>query len=335
LHLPQRPIGSRLVSAVSLGCMNLSHGYGGYPAREDAARLVLRALDLGVTMLDTAALYGDGDNERLLGDHVMHRRQDFLLASKCVLGMFGGKRGLDGSPQAITQTLHEALRRLRTDHIDLYYLHRLDPLVPIEDSVGALVRAREAGHIGAIGLSEMSAHTLRRANAVHPIAAMQSEYSPVVRNPEVAVLDACREIGAAFVAFSPVARGLLAGAIRTDAYAQGDIRLSMPRFMQPQLGQNLSLVRRFERIAARADITPAQLSLAWLLDRAKHVIAIPGTRNEAHLRENLAAAARSVPTSVLRAVSDAFPANALRGPRYSRAAQAQIDTETLPDEELA
>jgi len=163
--LPSRPIGARAVSAVSLGCMNLSHAYGTPPSEEDGARLLNRALDLGITMLDTAALYGGGDNERLLGKAVMHRRRHFMLASKCVLDVYDGKRGIDGSPAAIAKTLDGALTRLGTDHIDLYYMHRLDKKVPVEESVGALARAVEAGKIGAIGLSEMSAATIRRAIA--------------------------------------------------------------------------------------------------------------------------------------------------------------------------
>ena len=183
--LPERRIGPFTVSAIGLGCMNLSHAYGVPPTAEEGGRLLNRALDLGVTLLDTAALYGGGANERLLGEAVMHRRGEFVLASKCGLDLHDGKRGLDGSPAAIAATLDRALARLGTDHIDLYYLHRLDRKVPIEESVGALARAQEQGKIGAIGLSEMSAATIERAHAVHPVAAVQSEYSPVVRNPEV------------------------------------------------------------------------------------------------------------------------------------------------------
>jgi len=327
-----RAIGGRAVKPVGLGCMNLSHAYGGYPDRQEAARLLLDALDLGVTMLDTAALYGDGENERLLGEAVMHRRRDFLLASKCALGIFDGKRGINGSPEAITQTLHAALERLRTDHIDLYYLHRLDPHVPIEESVGALVRAKEAGHIGAIGLSEMSATTLRRAHAVHPIAAMQSEYSPTARNAEVAVLDACRELGVGFVAFSPLARGLLAGSIRSDDYGPGDIRKAMPRFVEPQLSRNLKLVAKFEDIAASERVTPAQLCLAWVLAQDTNIIAIPGTKNPDHLRENVGTLGQPVSQQAIDQVTQLFPPNALVGARYSAAVQAQIDTELLPGE---
>ncbi|WP_288408723.1 aldo/keto reductase [uncultured Sphingomonas sp.] len=332
--LPTRTIGPFTVSAIGLGCMNLSHAYGEPVSEAEGIALLHRALDLGVTLLDTAALYGGGANERLVAQ-VLHRRSDFTLASKCVLDQREGKRILDGSPAAIATSLDAALSRLGTDHIDLYYLHRLDPNVPIEESVGALVRAKEAGKIGALGLSEMSAATIRRAHAVHPIAAVQSEYSPAVRNPEVAVLDTCQALGIGFVAFSPVARGLLAGGIRADDYVPGDIRRTMPRFVEPLLSHNLAIVDAFDRIAAEGGITPAQLALGWLLARAPHIVPIPGTRSIAHLEENVAAATLTLPDAALAAVDALLPPNALSGPRYAAAAQAQIDTELLPDEPLA
>lgn len=332
--LPTRTIGPFTVSAIGLGCMNLSHAYGEPVSEAEGIALLHRALDLGVTLLDTAALYGGGANERLVAQ-VLHRRSDFTLASKCVLDQRDGKRILDGSPAAIATSLDAALTRLGTDHIDLYYLHRLDPNVPIEESVGALVRAKEAGKISALGLSEMSAATIRRAHAVHPIAAVQSEYSPAVRNPEVAVLDTCQALGIGFVAFSPVARGLLAGGIRADDYVPGDIRRTMPRFVEPLLSRNLTIVDTFDRIAAEGGITPAQLALGWLLARAPHIVPIPGTRSIAHLEENVAAATLSLPDTTLAAVDALLPPNALSGPRYAAAAQAQIDTELLPDEPLA
>ncbi|QJU58052.1 aldo/keto reductase [Sphingomonas sp. AP4-R1] len=335
MTLPSRNIGPFEVSAVSLGCMNLSHAYGGYPTEEEAVRLLNRALDLGVTMLDTAALYGDGENEKLVGRAVMHRRSEFTLASKCVLGMFDGKRGLDGRPEAIAATLEGALQRLGTDHIDLYYLHRLDANVPIEESVGALVRAKDAGKIGAIGISEMSAATLRRAHAVHPIAAIQNEYSPAVRNVEMGVLAACRELGTAMVAFSPVVRGLLAGAVRSADYGPGDIRRAMPRFVEPQLSENLKLVDAFDRIAAEAGLTPAQLAIGWVIAQDPTVIALPGTKNIAHLEEDVATLTKPIPQDAIEVVTALFPYNAMKGPRYAALMQSQVDTETLPDEELA
>lgn len=333
--LPLRQIGSLRVSAVGLGCMNLSHAYGPPPSEADGIALLQRALDLGVTFLDTAALYGGGNNERLLAKAVMHRRGAFTLASKCVLDLVDGKRTLDGSPAAIARTLDGALRRLGTDHIDLYYMHRLDRRVPIEESIGALADAVKAGKIGAIGLSEMGAATIERAHAVHPIAAVQSEYSPVVRNPEVAVLETCRRLGIGFVAFSPVARGLLAGAVRDDGYAEGDIRRAMPRFTGETLRHNLTLVDRFDALARDAGMTSAQLSLGWTLARGDHVVPIPGTTSIAHLEENVAAATLAFPPDLIAAVDALFTPGAIRGARYAAPMQAQIDTELLPAEELA
>ncbi|MGH6617610.1 aldo/keto reductase [Sphingomonas sp.] len=332
MTLPTRQVGPFTVSAIGLGCMNLNHAYGTPPSAEDGARLLNRALDLGCSFLDTAALYGMGASERLIGGSVMHRRAEFTLASKCVLDMVEGKRTLDGSPAAIAHTLDGALQRLGTDHIDLYYLHRLDHNVPAEDSVGALVRAKEAGKIGALGLSEMSAATIRRAHAVHPITAVQSEYSPWVRNPEVAVLDTCRELGIALVAFSPVARGFLAGAVTTGDYATNDIRAAMPRFVEPNLSHNLKLAERFNAIAARIGCTPAQLSLGWVLSRGDHVVPIPGTGNIQHLEENLATMDVHIDARALAEVDAIFAPGAIAGGRYSAAMQAQIDTELLPEE---
>ena len=333
--LPLRRIGPFAVSPIGLGCMNLSHAYGPPTSPEDGARLLNRALDLGVTMLDTAALYGGGENERLLGRSVMHRRGEFTLASKCVLDMIDGKRGLDGSPAAITRTLDGALRRLGTDHIDLYYLHRLDRRVPIEESVGAMVEAKQAGKIGAIGLSEMSADTLRRAHVCHPIAAMQSEYSPMVRNPEISVIETCRELGVGFVAFSPVGRGMLAGAVIDDRYATGDIRAVMPRFTGANLAHNLGAVAAFDALARDAGLRPAQLSLAWVLSRSGEIVAIPGTTSITHLEENVTAMHLDLAPDILRRVDAMFGDGAVRGARYTAPMQTQIDTEIFAGEELA
>lgn len=331
-RLPVRRIGSLEVSAIGYGCMNLSHAYDVFPSEDDAIRTLNHALDAGVTLFDTAALYGSGANEVLVGKALGHRRSEYVLASKCVLGMFNGQRGLDGSPAAIALTLDEALVRLRTDHIDLYYLHRIDPNVPIEESVGALVRAKEAGKIGAIGLSEMSAATIRRAHAVHEIAAVQTEYAPWVRNPEVAVLDTCRALGIGFVAFSPLGRGLLAGGITSDAYAPGDIRAAMPRFMEPNLSHNLALYQRFKAVAETAGITPAQLALGWVMAQGDFIVPIPGTRSRAHLDEDLGAAHVDLAAETIAAVDAIFAPGAVAGRRYAPASQAQVETELLPEE---
>ncbi|KFG88254.1 putative oxidoreductase, aryl-alcohol dehydrogenase like protein [Sphingobium herbicidovorans NBRC 16415] len=333
--LLDRQIGPFSVSAIGLGCMNLSHGYLPRPDAAAAERLLLHALDSGVTFFDTAALYGFGRNEELLGRTLMHRRREFTLASKCVLAEIDGKRGIDGSPQAIVRVLEHSLRRLRVDHIDLYYMHRLDPKVPLEESLGALVRAKEEGKIGAIGLSEMSAATIRRAHSMHPIAAVQTEYSPWTRNPEIAVLDACKELGIGFVAFSPLGRGLLAGNVGSQGVADGDIRADIPRFLPPHLAHNLALYERFQALAAEAGCTAAQLSLAWLLSKGGHIVPIPGTTNIAHLDEDLAALSLDLPDRLFADVDALFPAGAAAGARYSPAAQAQTGTETWPDEVLA
>ncbi len=333
MALPARQIGPFTLSAVGYGCMSLSANYGAPPPREDAIRLLNRALDLGVTILDTAAVYGNGENERLVSDAVGHRRGEFTLASKGVLHSVNGARTLDGSPEALARTLDESLTRLHTDHIDLYYLHRLDARVPIEDSVGALVRAREAGKIGAIGLSEMSAATLRRAHAVHPIAVMQSEYSPTVRNPEIAVLETCRELGVGFVAFSPTARGLLAGRIEGEDYADDDIRRAMPRYVGENLTRNLALAARFAALAREHELTPAQLSIGWVLRGGDHVMPLFGTTDAAHLEENVAAAETELAPALISEINAMFD-GAVAGARYSARLQSQIDTETFADEAL-
>ena len=335
MTLPTRRLGPLTVSAIGLGAMNLNHAYGEPPSAEDGARLLNRALDLGCTLIDTAALYGMGENERLVASAIGHRREEFTLTTKCVLDVIDRKRALDGSPEQIAKTVEGSLDRLSTDFVDMIYLHRLDAKVPIEDSVGALVRLKEQGKLGAIGLSEMSAATIRREHAVHPIMAVQSEYSPAVRNPEIGVLATCRELGIGFVAFSPVARGLLAGSVRGADYVPGDIRAMMPRFVEPALGRNRPLIERFDRIAAEAGCTPGQLALGWLLARGDDIVPIPGTRSIAHLEENLAAATLAIDSVLLARVNDLLPPGAISGPRYSGAMQAQIDTETFADEELA
>ncbi|MEZ5655448.1 MAG: aldo/keto reductase [Sphingobium sp.] len=333
--LPHRTLGPYSVSAVSLGCMNLDHAYGDHLSEEDGASLLNRALDLGCTMLDTATIYGAGHNEQRLSRAVMHRRSEFTLASKCVLAIRDGERIIDARPEAITAAVEESLKRLGTDHIDLYYMHRPDPQVPIEESMGALVRAKEAGKIGAIGLSEMSAETVRRAHAVHPVAALQTEYSPWVRNPEIAVLDACRELGIAFVAFSPVGRGFFGGTVTDANYRQGDLRSVFPRFVEPNLSANLKLLASFQEIADSLDITGAQLAIGWTLAQVPHVIALPGTVNETHLKDDLTAAQLTIPQDALDAVSVLFAHGAVAGSRYPAALQRMVGTEMFDDESAA
>ena len=329
--LPQRQLGPFTVSAIGLGCMNLSHAYGVPPSPEAAEALLLRALDLGVTHFDTAALYGFGANETLVGKVLAPHRERFTLASKCGMSGVDGKRVIDGRPATIKRTCEAALARLQTEVIDLYYLHRWDRQVPIEDSVGALAELVREGKIRAVGLSEVSADTLRRAHAVHPIAALQTEYSLWTRNAEIAVLDACRELGISFVAFSPLGRGFLADALHTpadiDAFDAKDIRRAMPRFQGEHFAANLRLLEDYRAIARELHCTPARLALAWLLAQGEHIVPIPGTTRVAHLEDNLQAADLVLDAGVLARLDALFDRHAVAGPRYNAATQAEIDTE--------
>jgi aryl-alcohol dehydrogenase-like predicted oxidoreductase len=332
--LSQRKLGPFSVSSVGLGCMNLSHAYGVPPSPDVAARILLRALDLGVTHFDTAALYGFGANEELLGRTLAPLRSRFTLASKCgvqgVKSEAGVRRVIDGRPATLKQTCEDSLRRLKTDVIDLYYLHRWDKSVPIEDSVGALGRLVREGKIRAIGLSEVSAETLRRAHSVHPIAAVQSEYSLCTRNPEIAVIETCRSIGATFVAFSPLARGFLAGALRDVSSLEAkDIRRTMPRFEAQAYAANLLLLDEYARLARAAHASMAQLALAWVLARGGHVVAIPGTTCEAHLAENLGAATVELQTDLIAQLDVLINQRTVAGERYNPATQAEVDTENF------
>ena len=331
--MPQRTIGPFQVPAIGLGCMNLSHAYGAPPPAEVAAALLRLAVDLGVTLFDTAALYGFGANETLVGRVLKPYRDRIVLASKG--GMAGVRfddgirRVIDGRPEAIRRNCEDSLQRLQTDRIDLYYLHRWHKAVPIEDSVGALAELVRAGKVRAIGLSEVSAATLRRAHAVHPVAAVQSEYSLWTRNPELGVLDACREIGAAFVAFSPLARAFLAGTLRDVAALDAkDIRRAMPRFESAHYAANMALLPAYEALAREAGCTLAQLALAWLLARAPHIVPIPGTTSPAHLRENIAAAELSVPAELLARADALINQRSVSGERYNAVNQSEIDTES-------
>jgi hypothetical protein len=320
-----RKLGPFNVSAIGLGCMGLSHAYGTPPDPKTAAQILLKALDLGYTFFDTAALYGLGANETLLGETLKHRRSEIVLASKC--GMLR-PRELDGRPEILKRTCEDSLRRLQTDVIDLYYLHRWDKRVPIEESAGALADLVKQGKIRSIGLSEVSANTLRRAHAVHPIAAVQTEYSLWTRNPEIAVLDACKEIGAAFVAFSPLARGFLTGTLRdVSTLPPKDIRLAMPRFQGENFPRNLRLLDGFSVIARENDCSMGQLALAWLLTKAPHIIPIPGTTRLDHLAENAAACNVRLLPGAFERMDALINANTVSGPRYNATTLPEIDTE--------
>ena len=333
--MKRRPVGPLAVSAIGLGCMNLSHAYGTPPSPEQAATLLLEALDRGVTLFDTAALYGFGANETLLGRVLKPHRQRIVLASKGgmagVPSAEGPKRVIDNRPDAIRRNCEDSLRRLQTDVIDLYYLHRFDKRIPIEEPVGAMADLVREGKVRALGLSEVSAVTLRRAHAVHPIAAVQSEYSLWSRNVEIAVLDACRDIGASLVAFSPLARGFLTGALReVSTLEPKDLRRQMPRFAPETYEANLRLLEGFSAEAHAAGCTMAQLALAWLLHRGPKVIPIPGTTRLKHLQDNLGADDVALSVDQMERLDALINQATVVGPRYNAATQAEIDTEQFP-----
>lgn len=323
------------VNPVGLGCMSLSWAYGTPPSVEDGAKLLHRALDVGYNHLDTARIYGLGANEDLIGktlNGLNGRRDEFFLASKTGIIVEGKDRRIDCRPETIKAACEESLSKLQTDHIDLYYLHRRDFNTPIEESIGALSELVAAGKIRSIGLSEMSSETLRAANAVHPIAAMQTEYSLTTRNPEISVLETCRELGVTFVAFSPVSRGILANGLRDpQTLPDTDMRKTWPRYVGENWTKNLALVDAFNAIADEVGVTPAQLSLGWVLAQGEHVVVIPGTARIDHLEENMARSDWR-PSAELCARLDALiNRHTISGGRYPTAQQATIDTEEFAD----
>jgi len=333
--MKNRKLGPFQVSEIGLGCMNLSHAYGPPISEAQAERVLLTALDAGVTLFDTAALYGFSTNETMVGKILKPHRQKFTLASKC--GMSGvdvngdGKlvRVIDGRPETIRMTCEAALKRLQTDVIDLYYLHRWDKKVPIEDSVGALSDLVRQGKIQSIGLSEVSASTLRKAHAVHPITAVQTEYSLWTRNPEIAVLQACQELGAAFVAFSPVARGFLCGPLAIESLDAKDIRKSMPRFTAENYAANFKLFAPYQNLANEVGCSPAQMALAWLLHKAPHIIPIPGTTSVSHLTDDLGASDVKLSAELMAKLEALINEKTVQGNRYSAQANSEVDTEVF------
>ncbi len=335
LNMKNRKLGQFQVSEIGLGCMNLSHAYGAPISEAQAERVVLTALDAGVTFFDTAALYGFSANETLVGKVLKSHRQKFTLASKC--GMTGvdvngdGKlvRVIDGRPETIRKTCEDASKRLQTDVIDLYYLHRWDKKVPIEDSVGALSDLVRQGKIQSIGLSEISASTLRKAHAVYPITAVQTEYSLWTRNPEIAVLKACEELGTTFVAFSPVARGFLCGPLDIESFDAKDIRKSMPRFTPENYAANFKLFAPYQNLANEVSCSPAQLALAWLLHKAPHIIPIPGTTSVSHLLNDVGAADLKLNAELIGKLDALINEKTVQGNRYSAQANFEVDTEVF------
>ncbi|MBU3723920.1 MAG: aldo/keto reductase [Burkholderiaceae bacterium] len=328
----QRPLGPFSVMPIGLGCMNVSHAYSHFPDEAAAGRLLLHALDRGVDFFDTAALYGFGENEKLLGRFLKPHRNRFVLASKCGMTGVNGKRVIDGRPETIKATCDDALKRLQTEVIDLYYLHRLDFNVPIEDSVGALADLVAAGKIRGIGLSEVSGNTIRRAQQVHPIMAVQNEYSLWTREPEISVIDTCHELGVVFVAFSPLGRGFFAGEL-TDPAKQlqpGDIRFQMPRFEPENYAHNLALLSEYRVIAAEVGCSLPQLALAWILNRYQDMLVIPGTRSTSHLDDNLGAANIILNAEVMNRLDRLINNQTVIGERYNAPTQKEIDTEQFP-----
>lgn len=335
MTLANRKLGSFSVPPIGLGCMELSHAYGNPPPSEVGKEVLQRALDLGITHFDSAALYGFGRNEELVGPFLKPHRDKIVLVSKCGMRGENGVRTINARPEKLQQDLEGSLKRLQTDVIDLYYLHRYDKVTPtpVEDSIGMLSRFVEQGKVREIGISEASATTIRKAHAVHPLSAVQSEYSLWSRNPEVAVLDVCAELGISFVAYCPLARGFLTSVnLEPEEMAEKDIRRALPRFQEPHLSANREWLPKYRAIAAEVGCTPAQLALAWALQHGDNVHVIPGTTSVAHLEENVGAAEVELTGDIVARLEALINPRTVSGPRYPAPTQAEIDTELLPTE---
>jgi len=318
------------VSAIGLGCMGMSQSYG-TPDDAESIRTIHRAIDLGVTLIDTADQYGKGANEKLVGQAIRDRRQEVVLATKFGLVPAAGggpATNVDARPDRVRGCCEASLQRLGLDVIDLYYLHRIDPNVPVEDTVGAMADLVRAGKVRFLGLSEAGAATLRRAQRIHPIAALQSEYSLWTRVLEETVLPVCRELGIGVVAFSPLGRGFFGHAIRDLGQLEGnDVRKKMPRFEGENLRKNLALYERLEALAERKGCTTAQLAIAWLLAKGKDIIPIPGTKRQRYLEENAAAAEISLGETDMTTLDRAFPVDVAAGLRYPEESMRLLETE--------
>jgi aryl-alcohol dehydrogenase-like predicted oxidoreductase len=325
-----RQLGQGLVvSELGLGCMGMSQAYGP-PDEAESLRTIDRALELGITFLDTANAYGWGANEELLGRAIRGRRPGVVIATKfgLVRGSDGRGVSIDARPDAVRAACDASLQRLQMDAIDLYYLHRVDPRTPIEDTVGAMADLVRAGKVRCLGLSEVSPSTIRRAHGVHPIAAVQSEYSLWFRDPERAVLPLCRELGIGFVPFSPLGRGFLSGrVVGTDDLATDDLRRRLPRFQGDNLRHNRALVQNLERLAESRGCAPSQLALAWLLARGEDLVPIPGTKRRTYLESNAAAAGIQLGAEDVAQMDALFPHDAAVGPRYADDMMRLLDVE--------
>ena len=320
--MKRRRLGALDVPAIGLGSMGMSGFYGRADDSESIAA-IRSALDLGVTMVDTSDMYGSGHNEKLVGRAIAGRRDELLVATKFALRREGDWSAIDNRPEWVREACESSLRRLGIDHIDLYYMARRNPDVPIEESVGAMAELVQEGKVGHLGLSEVSAGTLRAAHAVHPIAALQSEWSLFTRGREDELVPTARELGVGIVASSPLGRGELTG--RLAALAACDRRVVFPRFQAPNRDRNLSRVARLAELARTIGATPAQLALAWLLHQGEDVVPIPGTRSVRHLEENAAAAAVEMSHEHLSALDDAFMPGLAAGDRYPRAGMATLE----------
>ncbi|MFE5838877.1 aldo/keto reductase [Arthrobacter sp. NPDC056493] len=324
--MESRTLGTLSVSSLGLGCMGMSEFYGTGDDSESVAT-IHAFLDAGGTLLDTADMYGPFTNELLVGRAISGRREDVVLATK-----FGNERredgswvGINGHPEYVRSACDASLQRLGVDHIDLYYQHRVDKTVPIEDTVGAMAELVEAGKVRHLGLSEASAETIRRAHSVHPIAALQTEYSLWEREPETKVFPVLAELGIGFVPYSPLGRGFLTGQLRSpDDFAADDFRRQSPRFQGENFTRNLQLVDRVKELADEKQCSPAQLALAWLLAQGEHIVPIPGTKKRERLAENLGAAAVELSAGDLARLDELAPAGAASGARYPH--MTSIDT---------
>ncbi|MGA8651878.1 MAG: aldo/keto reductase [Xanthobacteraceae bacterium] len=324
--IPKRLLGSSgiAVSAIGLGCMSLSGVYG-TSSDDEGIGLIHQALDSGITFLDTSDMYGFGHNEELVGKAIKGRRGEVVLATK--FGNLGGRDGkiAEGRPEYVISACDKSLARLGVDVIDLYYQHRVDPTVPVEDTFGAMARLVAQGKVRALGISEARPETIRRAHAVHPIAAVQNEFSLLYRTEAEETLRTTRELNISFVAYSPLGRGLLTGAVAgQNDLAETDARRRHPRFAPENLSRNMGLVQRIEDVARAKKCTPGQLALAWLLARGEDIVPIPGTKRKARLAENIGALAVELTDSELAQISDAIPVGAAAGLRYPEAQMKSV-----------
>jgi len=307
--------------------MGMSQSYGP-PDDEESVRTIQRALDLGVTLIDTADAYGKGANERLVGRAIAGRRRDVVLATKfgIVPNASGPATDVDARPERVHACCEASLERLGIDVIDLYYLHRVDPNVPIEETVGAMADLVREGKVRFLGLSEAGPDTIRRAHATHPIAALQSEYSLWTREPENRVLPVCRDLGIGFVPFSPLGRGFFAGAVRdAAAIPAGDVRRGLPRFQSGNLERNVTVLERFEQLARAKGCTPPQLALAWVLAKGRDIVPIPGTKRRRYVEDNAAAEALPLSASELSDLDALFPTGSVAGTRYPAESMKLLD----------